>query len=106
MSKVTNEEREALNQKHLLDPMIGDYWHDMFTPIYVVVSVGKESIVVCRSTIDVDKSHWTWDVSKTERMTKPEFRKKLLYSSMPKTWATVVPTGMKWVRQMWREELR
>ena len=97
------KEQEALNQKHLESPEIGDYWHDMFSPALVVVGLGENTVTICDETVAPQKDRWTWDVSKTRVMTRAEFMAYLRYSPgssvSEKTWAYVVPGAHKWVRE-------
>ena len=40
------KEQKLANNKALLDPQPGDYWHEMFCPYFIVVQVKKDAITV------------------------------------------------------------
>ena len=40
------EERKVKNQQSLENPRIGDYWHEMFCPYFLVVDVKDDDITV------------------------------------------------------------
>lgn len=88
------QERAALSAKHANSPEPGDYWHEMFTPVLVVLDVGERSVVICDKVKAVDEDGWTWDLSQVTAVPKKEFGDRLRYKSdamKHKTWATVVP---------------
>ena len=98
------DKREKRNLRHLIKPRPGDYWHEMFAPICVVVAVlGKEVLYLSnKDTVDTDDRHWTWDVEKPLRsMTLKKFRKWLCYDTKVfghiRTWATCAEKKHKWV---------
>ena len=87
-------ERES--REHLLNPKAGDYWHEMFTPICVVLEVGADVLTLCRS-IEAVKDGWTWNLTKRETKTRREFAKWLSYESIPdKTWCHVISEHHLW----------
>ena len=88
------EQQMELNEKHALNPEIGDYWNEMFVPILSVVDVGAFNVSVLRKTKEVDEDHWTWDVTQVTNMTKKEFYKFLHYNTpnvKDKCWCDVYP---------------
>lgn len=101
MFSITDENNE-LCQEHLSQPQVGDYWHEMFAPICVVVGKTDSTVTICKKTKSVDDNHWTWDTSIIEVMQLEDFKKWLCYKSdsmKDKTWCRVVPEGHKWVRE-------
>ena len=72
-----------------LDPSPGDYWEDHLAPAAVVLAVTPQTVVVCRERKDVSPNRWTWDLSKSETMTRGQFARWLEYDTMLGTWATV-----------------
>lgn len=96
------EARKALNNKHLLDPQPGDYWHECFTPILLVVSVNGALIEY------VDTDHLTSDLDGRYFGTeKPMHRgtwmslvKKLSYENSDGTWADVLPGKLELVEDL------
>lgn len=100
------------NLKHAKDPQIGDYWHECFTPIAVVVDVSRFSIVLCEKTKSPDEKSWTWDLDKLEVYTKKDFVNRFRYGRVGKPkfkgtddmtsiknkfWCDVSPKAHEWV---------
>jgi hypothetical protein len=84
------DKQQELNAAALANPQPGDYWHEMFCGCFIVLAVTPETVTFCETKIDVDPRHWTWDVSKTSRVLREEFSKRLHYGSMPdKTWCDI-----------------
>jgi hypothetical protein len=69
------------NIKHALNPEPGDYWHEMFTPIMVVLDVTSMHVVICDGTKPADKDRWSWDYKKIKCLTRKEFNMKPRYDS-------------------------
>lgn len=79
------------NEKHSKDPQPGDYWHEMFSPMAVVLDVQGDTVVFCRHTVDLGKC-WRWNHKLSERLPKSEFANLFRYKTMPhKFHADVVP---------------
>lgn len=85
-----------LDQQHLHNPQAGDYWHDRFCPVALVIDSGQFFVAFLHKKKDVGKSHWTWDTSDVATLSKQDFVKKMSYSSMDKPWANVVPNWKHW----------
>lgn len=90
------------NTKHVADPQPGDYWHEMFVPYVVVLAVDGDNLTVCRKRKDVDKDHWTWDLTQTSSMTKQELRELVTYGTIPGFVADVVPQSHMWAVEAFR----
>ena len=56
--KLTKAERTALNQDGIDNPQVGDYWHEMFSPYFLVVDVTGDQITVlsCLSPPGTDRA--------------------------------------------------
>lgn len=90
----TRGEQELLNTKHAKSPERGDYWHEMFHPIRVVLGVTSDIVTFCETTKPTSKDRWTWDLSKVNVVPLKDFGPYLHYQSEPmkhKTWADVAP---------------
>ena len=86
---------QAANIRHRQLPEVGDYWHEMLTPILVVVAALPRHVVVCREKKSVSAERWTWALDKLEIFSRPDFSKYLTYKTMPdKTWCDVLPRHM------------
>lgn len=92
------EKRRAKNQYALAFPEAGDAWEDHAVYCKLVVVVIPKTwthpmlIVVCEKKIEVDSSHWTWDISEKHKpfavYTQSEYKAALSYKGMPdSTWA-------------------
>ena len=92
---MTYEEHKALSIKHAADPKPGDYWHERFSPVALVLEVTAFHVTYLSKTRQgtslVMPISWTWDASHVKVKTRAEFRDWLSYESIPGTWALVVP---------------
>lgn len=88
------------NVKHSADPQPGDYWHEMFCPIAVVVArIGKLNVLVCKKTKAADHNSWTWDLDSLDVMKIQDFETWLRYSNHDGFWADCAPESHKWVTE-------
>lgn len=87
------------NIDHLDHPKPGDYWHEFYMPVLVVVSVSGDDVMICDKTKQVDGDRWTWDLDHGVSITtREEMSRRLRYDTMPdKTWCVVVPQSHRWV---------
>lgn len=86
----------AANILHSRDPQIGDFWHEMFCPIMVVLDVTPLHVIICDKTKEVDRDHWTWDTDAIKTLTREAFAIKPHYDSPTmahKFHCDVVPRG-------------
>jgi hypothetical protein len=99
MSAFKKHERRSI--KHADKPRRGDYWHECFCPILIVIESTKHSVTYVDETKAVDKDHFTFDPQGVKTITRKEFAKKMRYSSENlnhKCWGMVEPKrGKKWV---------
>jgi hypothetical protein len=97
MSCFADITRQEKNLEHLAEPVPGDYWHEMYNPILLVLArLDQSSVVICEPK-DVSESEWTWDIDSPQRLTLNEFGDRLLYKTIPGTWADCVcSTRMLW----------
>lgn len=87
---------EAANIQHARNPEVGDYWHEMFCPVMVVLDVTSLHVIICKKKKDVDRDHWTWDVSETKHLTREQFALEPHYSTAKmahKFHCDVIPRG-------------
>jgi len=102
------DEQQKVNLKHAVDPQRGDYWHEMFCPIRVVLHVTEDTVTFCEKTKQTKPDHWTWDIDKVCRVFKDEFRQGLEYQSVPmkdKFHADVVPGAHVVFADYYRDEV-
>ena len=98
------EERKVKNQQSLENPRIGDYWHEMFCPYFVVVDVKNDDITVLsclggpdsynrkhepNAKIDL-KDGWTFDLSKSMVVNREWISRAVKYESIEGFVADVV----------------
>lgn len=111
MSELSWDERKRRDAEHLADPQAGDYWHEMFTPICVVLGRTDDGVWICKKTKTKadDDGRWTWDLAQFERMTSAAFRSWLTYGGTgdlaEQTWCSVLPGRHAWARDAWAREV-
>lgn len=47
------EQEKQIDEDHFKNPEPGDFWHDLFSPVLIVLEVLKDEIIVCDKTVDV-----------------------------------------------------
>ena len=122
MTSEQIKEQDLANQKALAFPQIGDYWHEMFCPYFVIVNKegDKFRVLSClggpesftrkdelNARIEVDSGHWGFDYSKSMLVDHEWIRKTVTYESIDGFVADVVQSE-KTARmvQEWREHKR
>lgn len=100
------DNRHDRNARHRLEPKVGDFWHEMFVPIMVVLGVSDDAVTIC-DKVDRGRETWTWDFSGTRKMTRSEFAARPLYGGHmgDKCWCDVVPEAHRWARKAAQEAL-
>jgi len=91
------EKQKQMNYQGLENPKIGDFWHEMFSPYFLVVDVNDEKITVLscmggpdsftrknelNAKVDVGNSHWTFDVTKAMVVDRNWMAKAVKYESI------------------------
>lgn len=118
---MTNEqirEQDLRNQKALAFPQIGDYWHEMFCPYFVIVNKegDKFRVLSClggpksftrkdelNAQIEVDNGHWGFDYSKSMLVDHEWIRRTVTYESIDGFVADVVQSEKTdRIAQEWR----
>lgn len=92
MSKFNTLENTRFAAQH---PKAGDYWHEFFSPILVVLSVNeyRREVIICnRKFYSKGAYYWDFDIWKT--LTFEEFDKYLRYETKDGYWAHPVEGGM------------
>lgn len=104
---------ESLDEKHFESPIPGDFWHEMYTPFFIVLAVEDGFVTICEKTKAVYEEPdqtmvlrsyenpddpevkeyfskpkveigYTFDINETRSVSRSEFNKMLkCYSSMP-----------------------
>lgn len=97
MDFFDNKMQDRKNQWHLENPQVGDYWHEMFCPIYEVVAVenGKVAVWDWSRSREVQKEDGKWYrvVDKLRVMSLASFQRSLRYSTNDKTYGDVIPVS-------------
>jgi hypothetical protein len=104
-----HKKQQKLNQQHLLNPQVGDYWMEaMFVPICVIVGRSSDKIFYCDQTKASGPDRWTWETSSIKSKTSSEFKDWLSYNSpnlKDQTWCDVQPKAHEWVRKVAMSEI-
>lgn len=102
---MINEENPQLkaNESALTNPRPGDYWHERFSPYFIVVNVKGSDFTVLSclggrkdelcALIEVDNDHWAFDYSKEMTVDREWIRKAVRYESIDGFVADVSNTG-------------
>lgn len=70
--------QEARKEHRKNNPETGDYWWcDMLNPLFVVLEVLPNHVIVCDKIKPTDENHWTWDLSEPKLMTRDDFKKRI-----------------------------
>jgi len=95
------EKLVSKSEKRFKKPKPGDYWHEMFTPYFVVLAV--KPLIVCDKTMERGDG-WYWDLSKAKEVSREWFEKRLTYSSpvMDGKLVAHVSTKSKTVVEDWK----
>lgn len=108
-SKISIEDRkqrqDLYNVSHAEFPQVGDYWHERFSPYFVVLDVLDDHVVICDKKMDVDINHWCFDYREYKVITKQEMVKQIKYSTMDKFVADVCPEHMLEDIEEWKHQL-
>lgn len=107
------------NKKGLDNPRIGDYWSEHFCPYFIIVDINdnKYTVLSCLggphsfhrkdeicAKIEVDKGHWTFDLSKSMVVDHDWIKKAVTYESIDGFVADVVNTEKtQKIVSEWRE---
>jgi len=118
MTSEQIREQDLQNQKALAFPQIGDYWHEMFCPYFVIVNKegDKYRVLSClggpesftrkdelNARIEVDGGHWGFDYSKSMLVDHEWIRKTVTYESIDGFVADVVQSEKTdRIAQEWR----
>ena len=101
------EKQKIQNQESLDNPRIGDYWHERFSPYFVVVNREGDQfrVLSCmggphhylrkdelNARIEIDRDHWTFDYSKSMLVDHEWIRRAVTYGSIDGFVADVVRT--------------
>lgn len=104
---------ESLDEEHFETPVPGDFWHEMYTPFFIVLAVDDEFVTICEKTKPVyeepdqamvlrsyekpddpevkeyfskprQEIGYTFDINEARSVSRSEFNKMLkCYSFMP-----------------------
>ena len=101
-----SEQRDARNRMRIADPQPGDYWHEMFSPYFVVIEREGDKVLICdkRKTMG---DGWTFDLTACRYMTIAELRHEVTYGTMPDKF--VADCSLKshmWAVDLYREMKR
>ena len=87
----SHEAQQELNSQHLANPQAGDYWHERFSPYFVILHTVGDVVYICKTRISLDDSHWTWNTDVFEMQSLAWLKERVCYNSIPGFVADVVP---------------
>jgi hypothetical protein len=100
---MTNDEATQLAELHATQPCVGDFWHEMYSPICAVVAVEDDHVLLCVKYVpSSDGRYWTWSPNVSDLVVKSleEFSQWLRYDSMSdKFWCRVIPRRDAWLAE-------
>lgn len=79
---MTKRDSFIENTKHLENPRVGDYWHEMFSPYFIVLQDNADdTFVICDSFIH-ELDYWRFSLFESRTVTHDYLRKTVKYSSL------------------------
>jgi hypothetical protein len=79
---MTKEERFDLCMKHYINPEVGDYWHEMFCPYFIVLAVLDDGLyIICDEKMRVDDSSWKFNLALCKQVSF-EYFSRVRYGSI------------------------
>lgn len=76
------KKQQKLNEEHVKNPQIGDFWHEMFSPYFLVVGVVETGVIVLDETISISKSHYKFDETKPKFISLESLKERVTYPTM------------------------
>ena len=67
---------------HFKNPQPGDFWHEMFNPVFIVLDVNVKEITICEDTINSNDGY-SFNLHKVKKVTREQFDKELKCYSGP-----------------------
>lgn len=114
------DKQEVLNQQAINNPQLGDYWHERFSPYFLVVKNNGNEIIVLsclggpdstnkkrkhesNAMIQVDNNSWTFDLSKSMTVNQAWLKEAVSYKNIEGFVADVVQNAKtKGIAEEWR----
>lgn len=114
-----HKEQELKNHQSLLNPQVGDYWHEMFCPYFIVVDIegDKYRVLSCmggpnsfnrkdepNARKEIDSATWCFDYGKSMLVDRAWIEKAVLYGTIDGFVADVVNSEKtQTIAQEWRK---
>ena len=112
------EEQEQANEQALANPQVGDYWHEMFCPYFIIVNIESDQyrVLSCMggpysftrtdeiyAKKDLGDQGWCFDYSKSMLVDRAWIEKAVRYESIDGFVADVVQSEKtETIVQEWR----
>lgn len=74
--------QQELNEEHVKNPQIGDFWHEMFIPYFLVVEIVTSGVIVLDETISISESHYKFDETKPKFISLESLKERVTYPTM------------------------
>lgn len=108
---MNHKDQDIWNREALINPQIGDYWHEMFCPYFLIVDIRDDVYIILdfirsrpHSAYVEHKDGWSIDFSKAVQVNKEWIEKQVKYSTMDSFVANVVrKESWSLNAQKWRE---
>lgn len=98
--------RESLEKLCFEQPKIGDFWHEMYCPVLVIVDVHENNdLTICEHTKDTENNTYMFDVSRCRKITRQEFSDKIKwYKNKPEEICyRVIPERCVSIYEQWHQ---
>lgn len=90
------QQQFLLDYQHATHPTLGDFWHERYSAVCVVLEVTPEIVTICKKKINLGDEAYAWDLDHTTEMDRFEFKKWLSYGTQHGYWAHVQPEHQLW----------
>lgn len=74
--------QQELNEEHVKNPQIGDFWHEMFGPYFLVVGIVTSGVIVLDEIIFISKNHYKFDETKPKFISLESLKERVTYPTM------------------------
>ena len=89
---------------HARNPQPGDYWHEKWIPVCVILEATDDEVIICRSIKSKGIDYIDWDFDKCEVHKKESFHRWLKYPTVEDYWPTVEPLFHCYDVDRWKEK--
>jgi hypothetical protein len=103
---------EKSDEDHLSNPRPGDLWHDLFSPVLVVLGVESETVAICDKAIpyaegetaEATGKELAFDLDRVRKIPRAEFESMLKRKSNGGLTRHCIPGRAEGLVRMWAEK--